>query len=164
MTVSRCSGFLVVLLAGSFICQAAAAQMQEGLLHGVKRLSLFVLPLDNDSAACGIVESRIRQAVTEASEQAPLSLDGKEYVLFVRTSSLPREDECFSSIDLGVYWQGKVTLPEFPDGNGARVRLWENGTIVISTRKRHWDEVEIILKRLFRGMVSAWRADNDGAG
>ncbi len=156
------------VLAGGLVsiscCVAAPAQTQEDLLRGVTRLDPFVLPLDKDSATCGIRDSDVRQVLNDAAADAPFSLEGREYVLFVRLSSLPKQGECFSSIDLGVYWEGSVALPGNPGGIRAKVKLWENGTIVISPRSQHWQEVAGILKHLVGNLISTWRADNGGSG
>jgi len=154
---------LIAVLAGTSLVEVQA-QTEEGLLRGVKRLDPFVLPLDKDSETCGIKDSLVRQVLNEAAAGAPFSLDGREYVLFVRLSSLPKQGECFSSIDLGVYWEGSVALPGEPGGIRAKVKLWENGTILISPRGQHWREVAAILKHLVGNLKSAWQADNGGSG
>jgi len=160
---------ITVILATALLCLGAGragAQTEGGLLYGVERLDMFVMPLDADSETCGVTETKIKATVGKAVAEigAPLSLDGRDYVLFVRLSSLPKGGDCFSSIDLGVYWEGSVPLPDYPDGSRAKVKLWENGTIVISSRRDHWLEVAGILEHLARGLASAWRADNGGAG
>jgi hypothetical protein len=160
---------ITVMIAAALLCLGASratAQTEGGLLNGVERLNLFVMPLDTDSETCGITEMKIRTVIGEAIADTakPLSLDGRDYVLFVRLSSLPKGKDCFSSVDLGVHWEGRVRLPEYPDGSRAKVKLWENGTIVISLRKDHWLEVASILEHLVRGLASAWHADNGGAG
>lgn len=154
---------LVVVLLGAGGSDADA-QSDDGLLRGVMRLDPFILPLDKDSATCGIDEGRIRQVLGEATADAPFALDGRDYVLFVRLSSLPKHGDCFSSIDLGVYWEGSVALPDGPESARAKVKLWENGTILISPNGQHWHEVAGILRHLVGNLVSAWHADNDKQG
>ncbi|MDH3230423.1 MAG: hypothetical protein OEN55_11580 [Alphaproteobacteria bacterium] len=163
MTFLRFAAVFVAALVGTAIF-GVQAQADEGLLRGVKRVDPFVLPLDKDSATCGIEDSLVKQVLTEAAADAPFSLDGREYVLFVRLSSLPKQGECFSSIDLGVYWEGRVTLPGNTSAARAKVKLWENGTILISPRSQHWREVAAILKHLVGNLESAWRTDNSGSG
>jgi len=164
--VMKFMGFAAVLAvalvgAGSL---DANAQSGDGLLRGVTGVEPFILPLDKDSATCGIDEGGIRQVLGEATTDAPFALDGREYVLFVRLSSLPKQGDCFSSIDLGVYWEGDVPLPDSPDGIRAKVKLWENGTILISPNGQHWHEVSGILKHLVGNLISSWRADNGKHG
>lgn len=162
----KCLGLaavLAVVLLGSGSLDAAA-QSGDGLLRGVTGVDPFILPLDKDSATCGIDEDRIRKALDEATAGAPFAMKGSDFVLFVRLSSLPKHGDCFSSIDLGVYWEGKVALPDSPDGVRAKVKLWENGTILISPNKIHWHEVSGILKHLVGNLISTWRADNDKHG
>lgn len=165
MKLTRITAMIAAALLGLGVPRAAA-QGQGGLLYGIEHLDLFVMPLDADSETCGVTETKIRTAIATAVADAakPLSLDGRDYVLFVRLSSLPKGKDCFSSIDLGVHWEGSIPLPEYPAGSRAKVKLWENGTIVISSRKDHWLEVSGILEHLVRGLASAWRADNGGAG
>ena len=163
MRVLRFAVVSIAALVGTGIC-GVHAQTQEGLLRGVTSLDPLVLPLDRDSDTCGIQEDRVRQVLNVAAADAPFRLDGDEYVLFVRLSSLPKQGECFSSIDLGVYWEGRVGLPANPDGIRAKVKLWENGTIVISPGSQHWPEVASILRHLVGNLISTWRADNIGAG
>ncbi len=142
----------------------AHGQTGEGLLRGVTELDPFVLPLDGDSETCGIKDANVRDVLNEAMAEAPFGLGGRDHVLFVRLSSLPKQGECFSSIDLGVYWEGRVALPGNPDGIRARVKLWEKGTILISPRSQHWNEVAGILQHLVENLKSAWLADNKGSG
>lgn len=165
MKVSGITGTFAAML----ICLGAApaaGQTEGGLLYGVEHLDLFVLPLDRDSETCGVTEKKVRAVIDRAFAETakPLRLDGRGHVLFVRLSSLPKGNDCFTSIDMGVYWQGRVSLPGHPDGTRAKVKLWENGTIMVSLRRDHWLEVAGILEHLVRGLSSAWRADNGGAG
>lgn len=163
MTWTRVARTAAVLLAASGVASERALS-DDGLLQGVTRLDPFILPLDKDSATCGIDEGRIRQVLGEATAEAPFGLNGRDYVLFVRLSSLPKQGDCFSSIDLGVYWEGDVSLPASPDGIRAKVKLWETGTILISPSGQHWQEVADILRHLVGNLISAWRADNDKQG
>ncbi|UCH74760.1 MAG: hypothetical protein JSU82_02580 [Rhodospirillales bacterium] len=155
-------------LFGAFLAGIAmpcgGASSDEGLLRGITHLDPHVLPLDRDSAACGIDAKRVDQALREAMAQAPFGTDRGDYVLFVRLSSLPKHGDCFSSIDLGVYWEGGVPLPDSPAGVRAKVKLWENGTIIVTPTRLHWREVDGILKLLVGNLISAWRADNSKAG
>jgi len=163
MISTRIAGVAVMMMAVTGVCPARA-QSGEGLLSGVTGVEPFILPLDKDSAACGIDEGRIRQALNEATTDAPFALNGRDYVLFVRLSSLPKQGDCFSSIDLGVYWEGDVPLPASPDGIRGKVKLWENGTILISPNNQHWQEVSDILKHLVANLISTWQADNGKHG
>lgn len=163
MRLARIAGIAALLLAASGVIPVRA-QSDEGLLRGVTRLDPFILPLDKDSETCGINESRIRQVLEKAAAEAPFGLDGRDYVLFVRLSSLPKKGDCFSSIDLGVYWEGDISLPESPESVRAKVKLWENGTILISPNNLHWREVAGILEHLVGNLIASWRADNDKHG
>lgn len=163
MTIRGYIAFCAGLLAGFGNC-TAQAQAEHGLLRGVERLEPYVLPLDKDSETCGIKADDVRQLLNEAASEAPFSLDGTDYVLFVRLSSLPKHGDCFSSIDLGVYWEGDVALPESTGATRAKVKLWENGTILISPRKRHWQETAGIIRHLLRNLEAAWLLDNGGSG
>ena len=163
MKLFKIAAIAVAILAATGIARSQA-QTPEGLLRGVAQMDPFVLPLDKDSETCGIKEDLVRQVLSEATTAAPFSLDGREYVLFVRLSSLPKQGDCFSSIDLGVYWEGNVNLPGDPNQTRAKVKLWETGTILISSRNQHWREVAAILKLLVGNLISAWRADNGGSG
>ncbi len=163
MKLTRIAGTLLVLLGPAGVTPAGA-QTDEGLLRGVTRLDPFVLPLDKDSETCGITDGGVREVLAEAAKGAPFGLNGREYTLFVRLSSLPKQGDCFSSIDLGVYWEGGVALPGNPRKTRAKVKLWESGTIIISPRSAHWPEVTKILKHLVDNLIATWRADNRRSG
>jgi len=162
MTWTRIAGIAAVVAATGI--SSVPARSDDGLLRGVTRLDPFILPLDKDSATCGIDESRVRQVLDTATAEAPFGLDGRDYVLFVRLSSLPKHGDCFSSIDLGVYWEGDISLPEGPQGVRGKVKLWENGTILITPNGQHWNEVAGILEHLVGNLIAAWRVDNDKHG
>lgn len=163
MKLTRIAG-AVLALPALWWTVPASAQSGEGLLRGVTRLDPFVLPLDKDSETCGITDGGVREVLAEAAKGAPFGLNGREYTLFVRLSSLPKQGDCFSSIDLGVYWEGGVALPGNPRKTRAKVKLWESGTIIISPRSAHWPEVTKILKHLVDNLIATWRADNRRSG
>lgn len=141
----------------------AFADAAPGSLRQVERMSLDIAPLDEDSAACGVTRGRITASVREFVAKAPFKMDGEKYILLVRISSLPKDGDCFSSVDLGVYYKGRIALPASQDGLGKAV-LWENGTILISPRSQHWPEVENIMDHLIRGLIAEWDGDNAGSG
>lgn len=156
-------GASVAALAAMLGLPAAQAQADAAALRDVNNLFLEIAPLDQDNELCGITRKRVTQTVRREVADTPLKLGGTSHILLVRISSLPKSGECFSSIDLGAYYKGKVTLPGGHDGHGKLV-LWENGTIVIAPRSQHWTEVENILQHLMRGFVADWRGDNAGSG
>lgn len=142
---------------------AAFGQTTAGVLRKVEQMSLDIAPLDEDSETCGITRGRITDSIRDMTADAPFKLGGDRYILTVRMSSIPKDGECFSSVDIGVYYRGALALPGRPEGEGKAV-LWENGTILISPRSQHWPEVENIMKHLMRGLVADWRSDNLGSG
>lgn len=142
------------------IANGAGAQTVHGTLRDVTNLEIAVEPLDSDAKSCGISETTLADAVRDGSENAGYNLDGYDYSLYVRISSLPRESDCFSSIDVEVRYVGKVPLPAYPGGNRVRAVLWSNGTIIISPRNQHGREVTEILRHLMQGMTEDWVQDN----
>lgn len=156
-------GAILIAAVAMLGMHSARAETDAGALRDVENLFLEIAPLDEDSGLCGITRNRIAQSVRREVAETPLKLDGVRHILLIRVSSLPKDGECFSSIDLGAYYKGKLALPDRPDGQG-KVVLWENGTIVISPRSQHWTEVENILQHLMRGFVADWRGDNAGSG
>ena len=138
----------------------ATAQTVHGTLRKVNNLEIAVEPLDADSQFCGISGADLVDAVRNGSQKAGFKLDGHDYSFYVRISSLPRDSDCFSSIDVEVRYVGKLPLPAYPDGNRVRAVLWSNGTIIISPRNQHGREVAAVLTLLVEGMAEDWIQDN----
>jgi hypothetical protein len=105
-------------------------------------------------------KSDLTEAVKKGAERAGFAMNGYDYALYLRISSLPRETDCFSSIDVDVRYVGKLPLPAYPKGNHVRAVLWSNGTIIISPRNQHGREVAAVVKLLVKGMADEWIQDN----
>lgn len=142
------------------VANSASAQTVHGTLRDVTNLEIAVEPLDSDARSCGVRESDLTEAVKKGAEEAGFTLDGYDYALYLRISSLPRETDCFSSIDVDVRYVGKLPLPAYPNGNRVRAVLWSNGTIIISARNQHGREVAAVVTLLVRGMAEDWIQDN----
>ena len=151
-----------ITIFGVALCVAngASAQTVHGTLRDVTNLEIAVEPLDSDARACGQRMSDLTEAVKKGAEKAGFTLDGYDYALYLRISSLPRESDCFSSIDVEVRYVGKLPLPAYPNGNRVRAVLWSNGTIIISPRNQHGREVAAVVTLLVKGMVEDWIQDN----
>ena len=154
--------FSAITIFGLALCIAngASAQTVNGTLRGVTNLEIAVEPLDSDARTCGQRMSDLTEAVKKGAEGAGFTLDGYDYALYLRISSLPRETDCFSSIDVEIRYVGKLPLPAYPDGNRVRAVLWSNGTIIISPRNQHGREVTAVVTLLVKGMVEDWIQDN----
>jgi len=154
--------FAGILVVGMALGAASESRAQtiHGTLRDVINLEMAVEPLDADARACGISEAKLTDAVRNGSRSAGYNLDGYDYSLYVRISSLPRETDCFSSIDVEVRYAGKLPLPAYPNGNRVRAVLWSNGTIIISPRNQHGQEVAAVLTHLVSGMAEDWIQDN----
>jgi hypothetical protein len=154
--------FLAVPMIGIALGAAngASAQTVHETLRDVNNLEIAIEPLDADAQFCGISGENLVKAVREGSQKAGLKLDGYDYSLYVRISSLPRESDCFSSIDVEVRYVGRLPLPAYPKGNRVRAVLWSNGTIIISPRNQHGREVVAVLTLLVEGMADDWIHDN----
>ncbi len=136
------------------------AQTANGGLKGITNFGLQIERLDADSAACNITETVIVKAVRAGSKGTPFKYNGYNYVLSVSVSTLFRGVECFSSVDVAAYYQGRVVMPEYPKGAYSKVVLWQDGTVVISHRKTNGGEIARIIEEMTRGMVEDWRRDN----
>jgi hypothetical protein len=143
-----------------FVANGAGAQTVHGTLRDVTNLEIAVEPLDSDARACGVRKSDLTEAVKKGAERAGFAMNGYDYALYLRISSLPRETDCFSSIDVDVRYVGKLPLPAYPKGNHVRAVLWSNGTIIISPRNQHGREVAAVVKLLVKGMADDWIQDN----
>lgn len=150
------------MLAGLAVTGAAGASAQTiyGTLRDVVNLELAIEPLDRDAQACGIDRGAIVEAVKAGSKDAGFNLEGYDYALYLRISSLPKETDCFSSIDVEVRYVGKLPIPAYPQGNRVRTVLWSNGTIIISPRNQHGREVADVVTYLVRGLSTDWLKDN----
>ena len=142
------------------VANGASAQTVNGTLRGVTKLEIAVEPLDSDARACGQRLPDLTDAVKKGAEKARFTLDGYDYALYLRVSSLPRETDCFSSIDIEVRYVGTLPLPAYPNGNRVRAVLWSNGTIIISPRNQHGLEVAALVTLLVKGLVDDWIRDN----
>jgi hypothetical protein len=142
------------------VANDASAQTIHGTLRAVINIEIAVEPLDADARACGISEAKLDDAVRKGSKEAGFNLDGHDYSFYVRVSSLPRDSDCFSSIDVEVRYVGKLPLPAYPNGSRVRAVLWSNGTIIISARNQHGREVAALLTSLVEGMSEDWIQDN----
>lgn len=151
-----------ITISGLALCGAngASAQTVHGTLRGVTKMEIAIEPLDADARTCGQRMSDLTKAVKKGAEKAGFTMDGYDYALYLRVSSLPRESDCFSSIDIDVRYVGKMPLPAYPSGNRVRAVLWSNGTIIISPRNQHGLEVASVVTRLVKGMVEDWIRDN----
>lgn len=143
-----------------FSTSATVAQTVHGTLRGVDNVELALEPLDSDARACGIRKTDLIQAVREGVDDASFGLDGYDYALYLRISSLPKETDCFSSIDIEVRYTGNMPLPAYPRGNRVRAVLWSNGTIIISPRNHHGREVANVVTYLVKGLAADWSKDN----
>jgi hypothetical protein len=154
--------YTTAVIFGLALCAAngASAQTIYGTLRGGTNFEIAVEPLDADARACGVSEARLAEAVRNGSEKAGFNLDGYDYSIYVRISSLPRGSDCFSSIDVEVRYVGKLPLPEYPNGNRVRAVLWSNGTIIISPRNQHRREVASVITLLVKGLAEDWIQDN----
>lgn len=151
---------LAVIAAVLIAPAAGVAQTLHGTLRDVQNLEIAVEPLDGDAQACGVNETNLSEAVRAGAEHAGFKLDGYDYALYLRISSLPRESDCFSSIDIEVRYLGKLPLPAYPKGNLVRTVLWSNGTIIISPRNVHGREIASVVTHLVKGLVEDWTRDN----
>lgn len=151
---------LVVLALALGAAKGAAAQTLYGTLRDVLNLEIAVEPLDQDARACGISEAKLTDAIRQGAEDAGFGLQGYDYALYLRISSLPRASDCFSSIDIEVRYVGKLPLPAYPEGNLVRTVLWSNGTIIISPRNVHGREIASVVVHLVKGLVADWTRDN----
>lgn len=142
------------------VANDATAQTAHGTLRGVTNLEIAVEPLDKDARACGLRMPDLVEAVKKGVGNVGFSLDGYDYALYLRISSLPRETDCFSSIDVEVRYVGKLPLPAYPNGAHVRAVLWSNGTIIISPSNKHGPEVVSVVTFLVKGMVEDWIQDN----
>jgi hypothetical protein len=150
-----------IVLAISVLAPLAAhAQTANGGLKGITNFGLQIERLDSDSAACNITETMIVKAVRAGSKGTPFKYNGYNYIFKVSVSTLFRGLECFSSVDVAAYYQGRVALPEYPKGAYSKVVLWEDGTVVISHRKTNGSEIAKIIEKMTRAMVDDWRRDN----
>lgn len=149
-----------------FTAGGAPAQTVNGTLRDVDKLMIAIEPMDDDARACGISESRLTKTVTEVAEDAGFTLNGFDYTLYLRISSLPTATDCFSSIDIDVRYVGNLPLPAYPQGNVVRAVLWSNGSVIFSPRNAHGQEVGAVVKSLVEALVVDWARDNSrhGAG
>lgn len=148
--------FGLMLLAAN----GASAQTIHGTLRDVSDLQFMVEPLDLDAQTCGISELKLDDAVKAGAKGAGFALDGYDYELYLRISSLPQGSDCYSSIDIEVRYIGKLLLPAYPKGNIVRAVLWSGGTIIVSPRNQHGNEVSAVVTGLVRGLVADWIKDN----
>ena len=139
---------------------AASAQTEDKSLRRVMSFDLLVEQLDEDSATCGITESKVANAVKSSSRGAPFDLRGNEYTLYIRITTVTLENKCFSNIFMEAYYYGELILPNYPKGNYAEVLLWENGLSYVSTTSDHGGDTTDYLKDLTRTFVTDWRGDN----
>jgi hypothetical protein len=139
---------------------AVSAQTANGALKGMENPGLQIETLDNDSAACNITKARLVRAVKDGTVDTPFEFNGYNYNLYIRISSLFRAGECFSSVDVAAYYQGRLPMPAYPGGAYSKVVLWERGTVLVSRRELHGREVSIIVENLMRSLVIDWKRDN----
>lgn len=155
---------LVALAAGlSFAAMSAGsagAQTVDGSLKGVKKFELLIEKLDEDSATCGITESGLTKAAKKAVKRAPFKLGGEEYSLYIRTTTLPLDGKCFSSVIIQAYFYGQIVLPSYPKGNYAEVTLWENSTISITEERTHGRRINGLVTEMIESLASDWKKDN----
>ena len=151
------SGAMIIALA---TVGTAAAQTEDKSLRHVKSFDLLIEQLDDDSATCGITEGKLVKAVMTATNGAPFDLNGNAYTIYVRVSTLPEGDNCFSSVDMQAYYYGELKTPNYPKGNFAEVVLWQNGTIFVSPRGRHGGDVTETIEALTNDLVQSWNGDN----
>lgn len=153
-------GVLAIFAVALIAPAGAAAQTLHGTLRDVSSLEVAIEPLDQDARSCGVSEASLIDSVRGGAENAGFKLDGFDYALYLRISSLPRESDCFSSVDIEVRYLGKLPLPAYPNGNLVRTVLWSNGTIIISPRNVHGREIAAVVTHLVKGLAEDWTRDN----
>lgn len=141
----------------------AGAQTVDTSLRGVTGMDVLVEQLDSDSAACGVTEAGLERSVALGARGAGFTLGGYDYTLYVRVNTLPRNGDCFSSIDMEAYYYGRVAMPNFPQGNNAEIVLWESSTIVISPQGQHGRDINRIVADFTRMLAEDWIKDNSGS-
>lgn len=161
--MGRISHFAVALVALLAVPAGAGAQTIDHSLRGVTSMDVLIEQLDSDSAACGISEDSLTRSVTQGAHGAGFSLNGYDYTLYVRVNTLPKNGDCFSSVDMEAYYYGAVVMPNFPKGNNAEIVLWESSTIVISPQGDHGGDVNEIVLGFTRMMAADWIKDNSGS-
>lgn len=158
--ISTIAAALLALLAAP---AGAGAQTIDNSLRGVTSMDVLIEKLDSDSAACGISEDALTRSVTQGAQGAAFTLDGYDYTLYVRVNTLPRNGDCFSSVDMEAYYYGAVAMPNFPKGNNAEIVLWESSTIVVSPQGQHGGDVNEIVRGFTRMLAADWIKDNSGS-
>jgi len=161
--MDRIPTIAAVIVALTAMPAAAGAQTIDRSLRGVTSMDLLIEQLDSDSAACGISEEALTRSVTRGTQGAGFTLDGYDYTLYVRVNTLPRNGDCFSSVDIETYYYGAVVMPNFPKGNNAEIVLWENSTIVVSPQGQHGGDVNEIVRGFTRTLAADWIKDNSGS-
>lgn len=161
--MDRISTLAAALLALVAAAPMAGAQTIDHSLRGVTKLDVLIEQLDSDSDACGITESGLERAVAKGARGAGFTLDGYDYTLYVRVNTLPRNGDCFSSVDMEAYYYGEVVMPNFPQGNNAEIVLWESSTIVISPKGQHGADISGIVADFTRMLADDWNKDNSGS-
>lgn len=157
--ISRLPAFLV-LAAALIAPSVTGAQTIDNKLQDVKRLALTFEPFDADSAKCGVEEGRLTGAMFREAKAVPVRFDGSIYVFQVRVATLAQPTICFTSADISVYRFDKVRLTGDKRDLHAKVIIWENGTILGSSPKRHGRDVVRTMGQLMKEFVKDWRKDN----
>lgn len=148
---------LLCVAAGLPPGDAAAA---ERPLAGVRDFTVMIEHLDEDSAACGITGEALAEAIESETAGAPRGAGGKGVTLYLRVSTLPKDGNCFSSVDIEAYYFGVLGRSDRRAGAEAKVELWSNGTILVTRRGEHAPEVGAVIRQLVRGFMQDWRRDN----
>ncbi len=154
---TRALGLLLCAIAGAWY---ASSQAAERPLAGVGDFTLLIESLDEDSAACGITGTALKDAIESESGEASFRAGEKAVTLYLRVSTLPKDGNCFSSIDMEAYYFGVLARTDRRAGGEAKVELWSNGTILITRRGQHAPEVAGTVRQLMRGLMQDWRRDN----
>ena len=152
--------FLKFLLIPIYLALAPSpgvCQTFDKLLKGVRSLQILTESLDQSSKRCHLSKDLIRQAVMYPFSSAKFDIvdktDARLYVNIV-TIEINNNTYCVSHIYLNLYISDEIHLGFSNRTAYAPINLWDNGTLIGSSRDDHAQHTSQAIESLAKKFVT----------
>jgi len=164
-----CGFFFGVLLFAILSQFDSAAMASDGTLTGLKKITILVEDLDNDSRQCGVEESGIKSAFMYPISQSriefikPEPVNSEKVAIFyvqIGTLRLSRTNGCVSSLLTEVLTFQRVNLEVTQRSVTTRVVLLHQSSLFTGPRDSHGKAIREAIEDHAKQFITQWNLDN----
>jgi hypothetical protein len=144
------------------LCAGDTHARDVSALKGLDSFYLLVDEVSAGSTACGLDERAIRNSIEHslansrlkitASDSGP-TLDVNIATAYARDSAL-----CTSSVQLLLYVTQSVSIAETHNEASVPVMLWHSGTLIVTGKRHHPEQVASALEEMAKNLLADWTA------